>query len=163
MKKVLSTLAVCACLTIPTVGASADTIENANSNQDKVVTQTVNVGVSENQPKAQNIQRLMTKPGSSDVVNLTKSQMAFAGQARSAILYTNNHFKGKSTVSYKIKNLNKKDDLTVKVYAEGDRLATETLTINASSTSTGTISGLDKTKKYYLAFAAPSHFEGHVK
>lgn len=163
MKKVLSTLAVCACLTIPTVGASADTIENANSNPDMVVTQTVNVGVSENQPKAPIIQRSMTKPDASDVVNLTKSQMDFAGQARSAILYTNSHFKGKSTISYKIKNLNKDDVLTVKIYEAGAWFATETLNIDPSSTSTGTVSGLDKTKKYYLAFSAPSHFEGHVK
>ena len=163
MKKVLSTLAVCACLTIPTVGASADTIENANSNPDKVLTQSVNIGVSESQPKAPIIQRSLTKPDSSDVVNLTKSQMDFAGQALSAILYTNNHFKGKSTVSYKIKNLNPERKLTVKVYEEGAWFATQTLNIDPSSTSTGTISGLDKTKKYYLSFAAPSHFEGYVK
>lgn len=104
----------------------------------------------------------IAKPSTSSVVDLTKNTMYFSGVANNSTLYTNSHFKGKSTITYKITN-NSSTDLIVKIYKSGAWLSTETLTVNANSTSTGTVSSLSKSELYYMSFSAPSDFSGYVK
>lgn len=94
-------------------------------------------------------------------VNLNDGSLTFAGEADYSTLYTNKGFTGKSTVTYSITNYLDRD-LTVKVRKTDNWFTVETLKVNKNSTSTGTITGLDSSGKYYLSFSAPSDFSGSV-
>lgn len=77
---------------------------------------------------------------------------------------TNNHFTGKSKVSYVINNYNRDNNLTVKVFKKGSLFAVKTIKITKDTkTQFGTIDGLDPNALYYLVFYAPSNFSGHLK
>lgn len=104
----------------------------------------------------------VTEPDTDSVVDLTKKALTFAGSANHQRLYTNSHFKGKSKITYTITN-NSSSTLSVSIFRSGAWFATDVLTLNPNSTTTGTVSGLDSTKLYYLAFSAPSNFSGSVK
>ena len=102
------------------------------------------------------------KPKESSYVDLTKEQLNFSGSANNSTLYTNKHFKGKTKISYSVKN-SSSSDLKVKIFKAGAFFSTDSFTVKAKSTLTGTISGLDKSDLYYLSFSAPSNFSGYVK
>ncbi len=128
-----------------------------------------NVGVSKKEPKSLSSKETgeigtygLSKPSTSNVVDLTIEQMGFQGSAEGSTLYTNSYFKGKSTITYSITN-NSSTKLTVKIFTENGWFATETLIVNANSTSTGTVSGLNTSTLYYMSFSAPSNFKGYVK
>ncbi|AJC27109.1 MULTISPECIES: hypothetical protein [Bacillus] len=105
----------------------------------------------------------LNPPNSNSIVNLTKNKLTFAGQATGNTLYSNSYFQGKSSISYSITN-NIGTKLTVKVWNDSDWIfATETLTVNANGTATGTIKNLDANALYYLSFSAPSDFSGYVQ
>jgi hypothetical protein len=107
--------------------------------------------------------RGLSKPSKDKVINLTKSKLSFSGYADHSTLYTNNNFTGKSKITYRVTNYGNKK-LTVKLHKRfGGLFATETLIFNPNSTTTGTISGLDKGILYYLKFLSPSDFSGCVK
>lgn len=122
----------------------------------------VNQGVSTNPPVEIQVGPLgLGKPDKSDVVDLTKGTLSFKGSADVSTLYTNSHFKGKSKISYSIKNdCDKK--LTVKIYTASGWFKSKSISVEANATLTGTIDGLDKDTLYYLTFSAPSDFSGSV-
>jgi len=103
----------------------------------------------------------LSKPSKSSYVDLNEKALTFAGEAQGSTLYTNKCFTGKSTVSYSITNYCD-TDLTVKIYATSSLFATKTMTVEANSTLSGTIDGLDKDAYYYLKFSAPSDFSGSI-
>ncbi|HGE5782754.1 TPA: hypothetical protein ACGGHE_004797 [Bacillus pseudomycoides] len=169
MKKLVSTLAVCVCLAVPTISASAESTEIQKNNRANLefigISTEPPAGsiLSENKKLEGKINPLrLDEPNKSDVVDLNKKQMDFSGKANGIMLYTNNHFTGKSTVAYSITN-SSSYDLTVKIYEYDAWSATQTLTVNKNSTSTGNIAGLDSSKLYYMSFSAPSDFAGYVK
>lgn len=101
-----------------------------------------------------------TIPDTDYIVNLNESSYSFYGTATSSTLYTNCLFTGKSTVHYTITN--KCDtDLTVKLFFRG-RIRKAKITVPANTTITGTFTGLNSSKYYYLSFSAPSHFSGSI-
>ncbi len=102
------------------------------------------------------------KPSEKDIHNLNNGKMTFYGTANSVDLYTNNHFTGKSSVSYEIANKSDKK-LVAKVYKKGSLFAEKTITVSPNATQYGTISGLSSSELYYIRFIAPCNFSGHVK
>lgn len=103
----------------------------------------------------------LDKPSTSNYVDLNSKPLTFAGNAQGSTLYTNKHFTGKSTVGYSITNYSN-SKLTVKFYTSKGWFNSKKITIEANATLTGTISGLDSDKLYYLTFSAPSDFSGSV-
>lgn len=104
------------------------------------------------------------KPPKDAAVNLNYEPLTFSGYAQSSTLYTNSHFKGKTTANYSIKN-DSKHTLTVEVYKRIDLWfdsKVDTITISPYSNKRGEISGLDSEGYYYLTFSAPSNFSGSV-
>lgn len=103
----------------------------------------------------------LDKPGTDKYVNLNDGELTFSGSAGRSTLYTNKHFKGKSSIEYSITNdCDKK--LTVKFYTSSGWFKSKAITVEANATLTGTIDGLDKDKLYYLTFSAPSDFNGSI-
>lgn len=103
----------------------------------------------------------LDKPSTSSFQNLNNGSLSFSGKAEASTLYSNKHFKGKSTINYTIKNYGSKR-LVVKIYKSGSLFATETLYVNANSSATGKVTGLDSSSLYYLKFEAPSNFSGTI-
>lgn len=101
------------------------------------------------------------RPSTEDCVNLNYDSLSFAGNAQGSTLYTNSHFTGKSTIGYSITN-DCDTKLTVKFYTSSGWFRSKKITVEANATLTGTISGLDADKMYYLTFSAPSDFSGSV-
>lgn len=104
----------------------------------------------------------LDKPSSSKVKDLNKGQMTFSGNAKGSTLYTNNNFKGKTSIEYSITNDHTKT-LTVKLYTSSGWFKTKKIEVAGNATLTGTIDGLDKDTLYYLTFSAPSDFSGYVQ
>ena len=101
------------------------------------------------------------KPSKNKYVDLNDDTLTFSGSADRSTLYTNKHFKGKSSIGYSITNDSNKK-LTVKFYTSSGWFKSKSITVEANATLTGTIDGLDKDKLYYLTFSAPSDFSGSV-
>lgn len=104
------------------------------------------------------------KPPKDAVVNLNYNPLTFDGYAQSSTLYTNSHFKGKTTATYSIKN-DSQSTLTVKVYKRTWHTfdtKVQTITISPNSTGGGGIFDLEPDALYYLTFEAPSNFSGSV-
>lgn len=101
------------------------------------------------------------KPSTAECVNLKNESLTFGGNAQRSTLYTNKHFKGKSSIGYSIRN-DCDTKLTVKFYTSSGWFKSKQITIEANATLTGTIDGLDADKMYYLSFSAPSDFSGSV-
>lgn len=103
----------------------------------------------------------LSRPSTSNCVNLNNSALTFAGHAQGSTLYTNSHFTGKSTIGYSITN-DCNSRLVVKFYTSNGWFKSKSITVEANATLTGTIDGLDADKLYYLSFSAPSDFSGSV-
>ena len=103
----------------------------------------------------------LSRPSKDKCVNLNDKSLSFSGYAEGSTLYTNSHFTGKSTIGYSITN-DCDTKLTVKFYTSTGLFSSKKITVEANATLTGTISGLDADKMYYLTFSAPSDFSGSV-
>lgn len=103
----------------------------------------------------------LDKPSTSEYVDLNNESLSFAGSAQRSTLYTNKHFKGKSTIGYSITNYSD-TKLTVKFYTSSGWFSSKKITVEGNATLTGTIDGLDASKLYYLTFSVPSDFSGSV-
>lgn len=103
----------------------------------------------------------LSKPSKDSYVNLNTESLTFAGHATGSTLYTNKHFKGKSTINYSITN-DCDSKLTVKFYTSKGWFKSKKITVEANATLTGIIDGLDASKLYYLTFSAPSDFSGVI-
>lgn len=101
------------------------------------------------------------RPSTDSYVDLNQKELTFAGYAQGSTLYTNKHFKGKSSIGYSITNYSD-TKLTVKFYTSSGWFKSKKITVEGKATLTGTIDGLDNDKLYYLTFSAPSDFAGSV-
>lgn len=104
----------------------------------------------------------LSKPSSFiDISN--GGRIDFGGTASSSTLYLNNGFTGVASVWIEVQN-HSQYDLTVKCYRdEFIDIRVDTEIISSGSTTYYSITGLDANKKYYLAFLAPSDFDGYVE
>jgi hypothetical protein len=103
-------------------------------------------------------------PPKSAVVDLTSSNLTFAGKAEVSTLYTNSNFKGKKRVTYSIKN-SSSSTLTVTLHKKGSLFSLRSFTVSPGTTKTGDLypsGNLDASALYYLSFSAPSDFSGRL-
>ncbi|WP_455931122.1 hypothetical protein [Priestia aryabhattai] len=162
MKKVFASTVLGLSLTLASaIGANASTNENEN------VGVSTEIPVVSTDSESTNTDGGFTvfsieRPSTKNVKDLNDGQLSFSGIASGSTLYTNSHFKGKSTIKYHIKN-SSSSKLTVKIISSASLFASKTLTVNPSSTADGTVKDLDKKKLYYISFSAPSNFSGYVK
>lgn len=104
----------------------------------------------------------LDKPSSSKVKDLKDGKMTFSGNATGSTLYTNNNFKGKTSIEYSITNDHDKT-LTVKLYTSPGWFKTKKIEVAGKATLSGTMDGLEKGTLYYLTFSTPSDFSGYVQ
>ena len=103
----------------------------------------------------------LRRPSTDNVVNLNEKALNFYGEASDSPLYTDNNFKGKSTVAYEIKN-NSDKQLTVNLYKANKFFKIKSIKVSGRHTQYGWFEKLDKDTLYHLEFKAPSNFTGKV-
>lgn len=103
------------------------------------------------------------QPSKNDVHDLNNSKMTFYGEANISDLYTDTHFTGKSSITYRIENNNLSEKLVAKIYEYGNPISKATINVKANTNQSGSISNLDSSKLYYIRFISPSNFSGYVQ
>lgn len=107
-----------------------------------------------------------TPPGKEGAINLNQNgTLTFSGEADNVALFTNKCFTGISRAMITITNKRSKK-LTVRLYdltIRGHVIPTKTITVPANSTTSTTVTKLNKKKYYYLRFSKPCKFQGNVK
>lgn len=153
-KKVLAMLMVMLCMVSMSVNVFAsETYVNNNYN--------ISTESSEKELGAEISMYGFSKPSKKKYVNLNDEALTFSGHADGSTLYSNKYFTGKSSIGYSITN-DSDSKLTVKFYTSSGWVKSKKITVEGNATLTGTISGLDDSKLYYLTFSAPSDFNGSI-
>jgi len=94
----------------------------------------------------------------------SKGRYNFSGEAYAVDLYTNYYLTGKSSVTISITNKSTSKSMKAKLFEKSAWFISEsTVTVPANGTTTWTVSGLDKSAKYYIQFYNPCYFSGYIK
>lgn len=86
------------------------------------------------------------------------------GEAYNQNLYSNNCFKGVTSISYAIHNASSKQlKVVLRKYTSIGQTSVKTIKISGKSTQYGAFEKLDSTTYYFLDFYPPSNFDGTVR